>query len=359
MTAAATGAVLAVDGGNSKTDVALLAADGSLLAHVRGAGSNHQTVGVDAAQATLAKLVDAVRDRAGITADAPLAEVAALCLAGADLPADIDRTTAWARRRGWAPRVVVDTDIAAMLHASPHADNAVAVVCGGGINAIGLRGRDGATARFPALGMLTGDWGGGGQLAMEVMFAASRAEDGRGPATVLVDEVRALWGVESVRDAAIAVHTGRIGYDRLHELPPLIFTAATAGDTVARGLVDRLSDEIAAWVLACLRHLDLLRCSRRRGAAFSACGLAPHPPGTPEIDVLLAGGVLVGNAPVMLPALRQRLAGPAPAAEVRLIDAPPIAGAAILGFGHLPTAVPTEVLGKARSALIAELHWRV
>lgn len=75
--------------------------------------------------------------------------------------------------------------------------------------------------------------------------------------------------------------------------------------------------------------------------------------------MLLAGGVLVGNAPVMLPALRQRLAGPAPAAEVRLIDAPPIAGAAILGFGHLPTAVPTEVLGKARSALIAELHWRV
>jgi len=33
-------AVLAIDGGNSKTDVALVAADGSLLASVRGPGTN-------------------------------------------------------------------------------------------------------------------------------------------------------------------------------------------------------------------------------------------------------------------------------------------------------------------------------
>ena len=34
-------AVLAIDGGNSKTDVALVAADGSLLGTARGAGIRH------------------------------------------------------------------------------------------------------------------------------------------------------------------------------------------------------------------------------------------------------------------------------------------------------------------------------
>ena len=44
-----TAAVLAIDGGGSKTDVALVAADGSLLASARGGASNHQVVGPDAA----------------------------------------------------------------------------------------------------------------------------------------------------------------------------------------------------------------------------------------------------------------------------------------------------------------------
>ena len=42
-----TPAVLAIDGGNSKTDVALVADDGTLLASARGPGINAHDVGVD------------------------------------------------------------------------------------------------------------------------------------------------------------------------------------------------------------------------------------------------------------------------------------------------------------------------
>ena len=44
-----TAAVLAVDGGNTKTDVCLISADGQLLGYARGPGSNHQNIGIDAA----------------------------------------------------------------------------------------------------------------------------------------------------------------------------------------------------------------------------------------------------------------------------------------------------------------------
>jgi N-acetylglucosamine kinase-like BadF-type ATPase len=40
-------AVLAIDGGNNKTDVALVAGDGTLLASARGPGINAHEVGVD------------------------------------------------------------------------------------------------------------------------------------------------------------------------------------------------------------------------------------------------------------------------------------------------------------------------
>jgi hypothetical protein len=45
----------------------------------------------------------------------------------------------------------------------------VAVVCGAGINCAGLL-PDGTTARFAAVGHISGDWGGGGNLWQEAML---------------------------------------------------------------------------------------------------------------------------------------------------------------------------------------------
>src|SRR5215472_13931393 len=50
-------AVLAIDGGNSKTDVALVADDGTVLAALRGPGASHQEHGVDGAVRVLDGLV--------------------------------------------------------------------------------------------------------------------------------------------------------------------------------------------------------------------------------------------------------------------------------------------------------------
>ncbi|MDQ1625071.1 MAG: hypothetical protein QOJ49_569, partial [Actinomycetota bacterium] len=52
-----TAAVLAIDGGNSKTDVALVAADGRLLGYSHGPGSCHQVIGVEATMAVLSDLI--------------------------------------------------------------------------------------------------------------------------------------------------------------------------------------------------------------------------------------------------------------------------------------------------------------
>src|ERR671910_438354 len=97
------------------------------------------------------------------------------------------------RRRG----ATVDNDTFALLRTGSDAVDAVAVVCGAGINCVG-RAADGQTARYPSLGWETGDWGGSEMVGREVVFHAARAEDGRGEPTALVDVVRAHFGVESV-----------------------------------------------------------------------------------------------------------------------------------------------------------------
>ena len=75
---------------------------------------------------------------------------------------------------------MLDNDLFALLEAGTDSPDAVAVVCGTGVNAVG-RAADGRTVRFPALGSISGDWGGGGQLGMQALSHAARAVDGRGP----------------------------------------------------------------------------------------------------------------------------------------------------------------------------------
>src|SRR5207248_123054 len=77
-------AVLAIDGGNSKTDVALVADDGSVLASARGPGINAHEVGVD--QTTL--ILDAVVKQAASPGSSPSARSRATGAAA----------TAWASR---------------------------------------------------------------------------------------------------------------------------------------------------------------------------------------------------------------------------------------------------------------------
>jgi len=80
---------LAVDGGNSKTDIVLGTTHGEVLAFVRGPGSSPHALGVPGAMRLLETLVADARLVAGV---APTARVtqAAVFMAGADLPVEID-----------------------------------------------------------------------------------------------------------------------------------------------------------------------------------------------------------------------------------------------------------------------------
>ena len=308
--------VLAVDGGNSKTDVALLAADGQVLGTARGGGFVPQRVGTEAAVAGLVPLIAESAAEAGLDLAAgagPLVTHISACLAGADMPVEERLLQQAIAGHGWARTVVVANDTFALLRSGTDAPRGVAVVCGAGINCVGLL-PDGRTARFPALGVLTGDWGGGGGLASEVMFAAVRSEDGRGPHTALASAAAAHFGLPDATAVALAMHFGSVRRERLHELVPVLFATAGTGDRVALELVERQADEIVRMAVVALRRLDLLD-----GPA----------------DVVLGGGVLAARQPLLLDGVNARLAADAPYAVPRVVDLPPVVGAALLGLDHL------------------------
>ncbi|MFF7634296.1 N-acetylglucosamine kinase [Kitasatospora sp. NPDC008050] len=307
-------AVLAIDAGNSKTDVAFVAADGRLLGTARGGGFAPQLTGPEAAVAALAPLVAAAAEQAGpaLAPGAPVQHLQA-CLANADLPIEEERLERALAAHGWGRTVAVANDTFGLLRAGTDSPRGVAVVCGAGINCVGLL-PDGRTARFPALGQLTGDWGGGGGLAAEAMWHATRAEDGRGPATALAGAIAAHFALPGANAVAAAMHLGELARERLHEVAPLIFDCAAAGDAAALALIDRQAEEISRLAWVALGRLELLD--------------EPTP-------LVLGGGVLAAGHPLLLDNLTQRLHTLTPWAQPRIVTAPPVLGAALLGLDRL------------------------
>jgi N-acetylglucosamine kinase-like BadF-type ATPase len=237
----------------------------------------------------------------------PPAELGVFFLCGVDIAADIDDVTEAVARTGWVERSVVDNDSFALLRAGSDAPDAVAVVCGAGINCVGRAG-DGRVARYQSFGWETGDWGGAEMLGRDVLFHAARAEDGRGPASVLPELVRAHFGL-SIEDLAEAIRYRRIHEGRLGELAPAVVAAAGDGDGVARMLVDRLAEEVVLMAVRALADLEL-----------------------DEADVVLGGGMLRGASGLLFEAVVARLAERAPRARPVAASQPPVVGAALVAL---------------------------
>jgi N-acetylglucosamine kinase-like BadF-type ATPase len=314
-------AVLAIDGGNSKTDVALVADDGSVLASVRGPGVSHEDFGLEDAMRRLGEIVEAAAGRAGL-----VARHTSACLAGADLPEEEAMLTAAILRQGWSQTAAVANDTFAVLRAGlTPADGerawGVAITCGAGINCVGVS-PEGATTRFLAFGLLSGDWGGGLGLGHHAVWHAIRAEDGRGEPTGLQKAVPAFYGLASMHDVAVAIHLGTLGEDDLIRLPAVLFATAETGDAVALSLVERQAEEVCLMALTAIGRLDLADVG--------------------AIPVVLGGGVLEARNPLLTAAITRRLAERAPRAVARVVDTPPVTGAALLGLDHLGAAPAAE-----------------
>jgi N-acetylglucosamine kinase-like BadF-type ATPase len=324
-----TAAVLAVDGGNSKTDVCLISTEGQLLGYARGPGSNHQVVGVDAAFDVLARLVGEAATEAGIDTRSTLAQHAAVYLAGADFPREVEMLLGRVSPVGWAAEVSLDNDTFALLRAGSSSANRIAVVCGAGINCVGVSAA-GRILRFPSVGAISGDWGGGSTLGTEALFLAVRAEDGRGEPTALREAIIKHFGTASVVDVTAALHFGEMPRSRIHELVPVLLRVAAAGDGPARAVVERLAEEV--FLLA--------------RAAYDRLMLRDQP-----TDVVLGGSVLAARHPLLIEGVSRRLAAHAPHVNPLVVDDPPVVGAALLGLDAL--GAPPDAAIAARTALLA------
>ena len=319
--------LLAVDGGGSKIDAALLRRDGTVIGAAR---IRTQEFAENGGPQHMTQVLDAVRGAcqdAGIVLEYPVADLGVYCLAGADLPADDRKIARWLRTRLLTEEILVRNDTFAVLRAGTERHWGVGVVCGFGTNCSAVA-PDGRVTRFPAVGPISGDWGGGADVGGAALWYAIRAEDGRGSGTALAELVPSHFGLRRPRQVLEAVYYGRLAEDRLVELAPLVFRAATAGDDVARSVVDRQADEIVAMVTTAIKRLRMQKL---------------------DVDVVLGGGIFRTDDEEFFQRIEAGVREVAPSARFSVLTDPPVIGAAWLGLDRL--LAPKGSYARARRAL--------
>lgn len=290
--------VIGVDGGSTKTDAVVADLDGRPLGAGRRGCANWEIVGEGgAAEAIFGAIREALGD-----AKAELSEVEHVHIAGAglDWPEDDDRL-----RGALGPfladvPLTLENDSFLGVRACAAAAHGITVSAGSGVCAsyLSARGEKYFYGYF-------GELGGGTAIDQLTLHAIVRAEDGRGPKTVLTTAIPQATGHGSV--AALLRALTREGYEIPHTaIRPSLFQTAAGGDAVAIDVVRTFGRELA------LLATNLIR-------KFGLGGTRPY--------VVASGSLFTRTGPLLFDVFHGLVTDADPSARVKLNDRPPVAGA--------------------------------
>jgi len=324
--------VLGIDGGATKTFALVADERGQLLGFGHAGPSNHQGSGLEGAMAAVERAGRTAIESAGVHSDE--ITIVSCGLGGADLPEDFAMLQPALERLNLGARVDLRNDTQVALRAGTHKSWGVVLICGTGFNAAG-RAPDGREICFPGLGWLSGDWGGAGTLAIEMVRLVMREADGRGDPTLLTPMLLSALEQPSVYELMRALYHKQIERPLLLSTVPLLFRAAMQGDAPAQGLITQLAEELGTSAVAIIRRLQLE---------------------AQPVEVVLGGSVFKGDGPLLTDTLIQVIHRAAPAAMLVRPAFEPVVGAVLLGLEAAGVRVDDEVYNRLQGTLPEPLH---
>ena len=245
--------ILAIDGGQTSTDVWLGSAQANVAFLRKAPGFHYSTEPMTHEQPDqlqgIQTAVVALLDEAGCRPDV----VQAVCCSLSGWPAGLHEFLQQTFPR--APiRFVEDREAAyaGSLWKTP----GVALVGGTGTVALGYDGQ-----RWLAVGgwgYLFGDAGGGWGISQQALIAAIAASEKRGPDSLLPERLLTLFNMPSLRDLAWAVYEGRLMRRDIARATPLVFELAEAGDAGALSVIHEAAAEHTGLIDSLVTQLDLV-----------------------------------------------------------------------------------------------------
>jgi N-acetylglucosamine kinase-like BadF-type ATPase len=318
---------LGIDIGGSKTHAILADERGRILGFATGGAGNPSSVGHEGMTRVARLVLDEVLHQSGVRRSEILG--AGFGIAGFDWESDrpallraLDALELHA-----ALELVNDTVLG--LLAGARGGWGVAVVSGTGCNAWGWDKSRQRIGRVTGGGVEMGEFAGASELIFKTKHALAYAWTQRGPQTALAPRFVEYCGARDLGDLLAGLMRGTYTLDA--SAAPLVFQTAREGDLVARGLIQWAGQELGEMAKAVIRQI----------------GIAEE-----EFDIALIGSMFNGGGE-MIDSMRASVHELAPGARLVRLEAPPAAGALLLGMetaGYLPSeSLRARLLENARA----------
>lgn len=305
-----------IDGGGTKTRLALAGEDGSVLSYTEGGCCDYVELGIPAASAELARLWQLAwqqLDEPARPADALFLGMGSI-LAGSEARTNCEMAEALGLARPGGARA--DNDAQSALAGGLLGEPGILLISGTGSACLGRNAR-GERWRAGGWGYRLDDVGSAYAVGLAAMIAVTRAADGRGQQTALSNIVAQELGLREIQDMYRRVHEQKLERAEIAGFAPAVMAVAFTGDAVARQILEQQADGLVEMVVTVGRHLQLER---------------------PQLA--LTGG-LITSAEDFRNLFLQRLARPLPGFRLVRDGLPPVLGsillAAELGSGTRPS----------------------
>lgn len=242
-----------LDGGGTKTNLEARTEDGRVLLRASFGSMNLNSADEATVAATFRAAAKALRALPG-----GLESCGAVCIgsAGVSNPAARAALERLLRASGYAgPLRLVGDHETALAGALGGAAGAVLIAGTGSI----CFGRDaaGRTARAGGYGHKIDDEGSGYALGRDALAAVVRAEDGRGPRTLLRELVFEALGIRDIGGLVHFTYAPETDKKQIAALAPLVEKARGAGDRAAQEITARACEELALLAAAVVRALEM------------------------------------------------------------------------------------------------------
>jgi N-acetylglucosamine kinase-like BadF-type ATPase len=323
--------ILGIDGGGTKTLVAIADLNGKIVGTGQGGPANFDDVGISTVQANIATAVAMACQQANLPQE-PFASVF-LGMAGVVSTHEhaFARQIALNLNLAEPEQIGIGHDCRIALAGGLSGRPGIVLIVGTGSSCYG-KTADGREWRSGGWGHLISDEGSSYWLGVQAMRAAVMVSDGRLPASMLLENVQHYFGLVEINDLMHRIYVQGLSRSKIAALAPLVIQAAEAGDSPAQELIRHGAQDLAECVLAVADQLGISNTASSAGC-----------------EVALVGGLLKAGDTYINP-LRQAIHERLPYSQVRQAELPPVAGACMLALkclGLLVSADVIEALGRS------------
>jgi len=179
--------------------------------------------------------------------------------AGLDTKRDLDIAWNYVRELGYPfEKIIIEHDAITAFYAVTWGKPGIAVIAGTGAIAFGMN-RFGRRARSSGWGWIIGDEGSASWIALQALNAVSRAYDGRGRYTSLINRIREFYNVDDLLDIVTYIYRMKpFDIGKIAAIAVLVDEEAEKGDEVAREIMEKAGLELALSVYSVAQKLGMV-----------------------------------------------------------------------------------------------------